>query len=119
MGSTMVAMVMLAGISHHTPSYFEEKSAQVFASFWTFKAAHTVEESQNPLAQLRERDALLLPGGRASVQAGATGAMMLGAAVVFAAHAPRPLRPLVDGPVHVGPSLFDGGGMGAGIGGRF
>ncbi|HEY1586814.1 MAG TPA: hypothetical protein VGH63_14070 [Polyangia bacterium] len=28
-------------------------------------------------------------------------------------------RAVVDGPVHVGPALFEGGGMGAGVGGRF
>jgi hypothetical protein len=37
---------------------------------------------------------------------------------VLSAHAPRPFRVIFDGPVHVGPAIFDGGGMGAGIAGR-
>ena len=118
MGSTMLAMMIVVG-GQHTPSYFEQKSAQVFASFLSFKSAHTVEQDQNRVQEMRDRDALLLPGGRSSMQSGAMGSMVMGAAVVFAAHAPAKLRPLVDGRVHVGPALFDGGGMGAGIGGHF
>ena len=53
------------------------------------------------------------------MQSAALGSMVMGAAVVLAAHAPAGLRPLVDGPVHVGPALFVGGGMGAAVGGRF
>jgi hypothetical protein len=44
---------------------------------------------------------------------------MLGAMCVVAAHAPKPLRVLIDRRVHLGPARFDGGGMGAGIGARF
>jgi hypothetical protein len=119
MGSTMVAMMVIAGVAHHTPSYFEQKAAQVFASFHTFKTARTAAEEQDPLQQARDRDALLLPGGAVSMRSGALGSMVMGAAVVLAAHAPAQLRPIVDGPVHVGPALFEGGGMGAGIGARF
>ena len=53
------------------------------------------------------------------MQSGALGSMVMGAAVVLAAHAPKRVRAIVDGPVHVGPALFEGGGMGAGVGGRF
>ena len=119
MGSTMMAMMFVVGVGNHTPTYFEQKSAQVFASFLSFHAARTVEQEQNRLQDLRERDALLLPGGRASMQSGAMGSMVMGATIVLAAHAPDKLRPLVDGRVHVGPALFDGGGMGAGVGGHF
>jgi hypothetical protein len=119
MGSTMVAMMIMVGAAQHTPSYFEQTSARVFASFHAFKTVHTTEEEQNPLQQHRDLDALMLPGGAPSMQAGAMGSMVMGAAVVLAAHAPKRLRPIVDGPVHVGPALFEGGGMGAGIGGRF
>jgi hypothetical protein len=119
MGTTMLAMMVVAGVSNQAPSYFEQKSAQVFAAFLAFKPAHTVEEEQNRVQQAREHDELLLPGGRASMQSGAMGSMVMGAAVVFAAHAPAKLRPLVAGRVHLGPALFDGGGMGAGIGGHF
>jgi hypothetical protein len=38
---------------------------------------------------------------------------------VLAAHAPAPLRPLFDSRVHLGPAVFEGGGMGAGVGGTF
>ncbi len=121
MGSTMLAMLMIVGAPghHHRATYFETKNEQVVRSFLQFKAAHTVEREQNLLGLARERDLLLLGGRAPSLQAGALGSMVMGAAVVLAAHAPDKLRPLVDGPVHVGPALFEGGGMGAGVGGRF
>lgn len=101
-------------------SYVELKSDQVFAAFLMFVPAHTVEQEQDRLSAMRERDALLLGDGHSpSMQASAVGAMMMGATIVLAAHAPERLRPLVDGVVHVGPAVFDGGGMGAGIGARF
>jgi hypothetical protein len=101
-------------------SYVEQKSDQVFAAFLMFMPARTVEEQQNRLGAARERDGLLLGGGGSpSMQASAVGAMMMSATIVLAAHAPERLRPLVDGAVHVGPAVFDGGGMGAGLGGRF
>lgn len=122
-------MVGLGGVAsaqapaqlHHQrdKSYVEHKSDQVFAAFLTFAPARTVEEQQNRLGAMRERDALLLGGGSPSTQSSAIGAMMMGATVVLAAHAPERLRPLVDGVVHLGPAVFDGGGMGAGLGGRF
>ena len=100
-------------------SYVEHKSDQVFAAFLLFQPARTVEQQQNRLGAARERDALLIAGGSPSTQAGAFGAMMMSATIVLAAHAPERLRPIVDGAVHVGPAVFDGGGMGAGLGGRF
>jgi len=67
----------------------------------------------------RERDRLLLfntphPQG-ASI---GVGLAMFGAVTILAAHAPGALRAIFDGPVHLGPAVFDGGGMGAGIAGR-
>ncbi len=117
---TMLAMMMIVGApTHHAASYFEAKNEQVIRSFLLFKTAHTVEREQNLLGLQRERDALLLGGRAPSLQAGAMGSAVMGAAVVLAAHAPARLRAVVDGPVHVGPALFEGGGMGAGVGGRF
>jgi hypothetical protein len=104
----------------HNKSFFAIKSEQVMRSFFQMKLVPSVEREQDSLQRLRDRDDLLVPAGRApSLQAGAFGGMMLGAAVVLVAHAPEPVRVIVDGPVHVGPALFDHGGMGAGIGGRF
>ena len=119
MGSTMLTMVALVGVAHPRPSYFAERSAAVYASFLDLSRVRTTEEQQNRLGQLRDRDALMLPGGAPSLRSGMLGSMILGAAVVFVAHAPKRVRLVVDGPVHVGPALLDGGGMGAGIGGRF
>lgn len=121
MGTTMLTMMVLVGASHQEPqqSYVEQKSALVMRSFLTFKSARTVEEDQDRLGQARARDALLLGGRAPSLQSGALGSMMLSAAIALVAHAPRPLRVVVDGPVHLGPALFEGGGMGAGVGGRF
>jgi len=116
----MLAMMMIVGApSHHAASYFEQTSGKVLRAFVQLKTAHTEEVEENGLEQARARDALLLGGRAPSLQAGALGSMVMGAAVVFAAHAPARLRPLVDGPVHFGPALFDGGGMGAAIAGRF
>jgi hypothetical protein len=108
----------------HGKSNFAIKSEQVMHAFLRFQtlppANAIVERAQDRLQSLRERDALLLPAGRVpSVGSGGLGAAMLGATIVLAAHAPAPLRPLFDARVHLGPALFDGGGMGAGIGGRF
>jgi len=117
----MLAMLMIVGAPshHHQASYFEAKNEQVIRSFLQLKTAHTVEREADALGLARDRDLLLLGGRAPSLQSGALGAMVMGAAVVLAAHAPAKLRPLVDGPVHVGPALFEGGGMGAGVGGRF
>ena len=122
MGTTMLMLITVLGApaqKPHQPTYFEQKNAQVMHAFLVFDGVRTVEEDQNRLQQLRDRDAILWGGRTPSMQAGGLGSMVMGAAVVLAAHAPARLRPLVDGPVHVGPALFDGGGMGAGVGGRF
>jgi hypothetical protein len=77
-------------------------------------------EGGDALEVRRDRDRLVLfRGPQAQGQAVAIGLAMFGASTVLSAHAPRPLRVLFDGPVHVGPAIFDGGGMGAGVGGRF
>ena len=120
MGTTMLAMVMILGApAPRHESYVEQKNAAVMRSFLMFKSARTTEQDQNRVQQARERDELCLGGRAPSLQAGALGSMVMGAAVVLAAHAPAKIRTIVDGPVHVGPALFEGGGMGAGIGGRF
>jgi hypothetical protein len=67
----------------------------------------------------RERDRLLLlRGPQDPSSALALGAAMFAATTFLSAHAPRPLRTVFDGPIHLGPAIFDGGGMGAVIGGR-
>lgn len=120
MGTTMLAMVMILGApAPRHESYVAQKSAAVMRSFLMFKSEHTVEQEQNRLQQAREHDQLLVGGRTASLQSGALGSMVMGAAVVLAAHAPKRVRAVVDGPLHVGPALFEGGGMGAGVGGRF
>lgn len=116
----MLAMMMVVGVSHQPhESYVEQKNAAVMRSFLTFKSERTVEEGQNRVQQARDRDQLLLGGRAPSLQAGALGSMVMGAAVVLVAHAPKCVRAIVDGPVHIGPALFEGGGMGAGVGARF
>ncbi|HXU70259.1 MAG TPA: hypothetical protein VN947_13075 [Polyangia bacterium] len=117
---TMLAMMMIVGApSHHQPSYVEVHTAAVVRSFLIFKSDKGVEREQNAVGEARAHDALMLGGRAPSMQSGAMGSMVMGAAVVLAAHAPARMRAVVDGPVHVGPALFEGGGMGAGVGGRF
>jgi hypothetical protein len=101
-------------------SYVATHSAQVLHAFIKFSTARGVEQQQDRLTTLRDRDALLLPAGTTpSARAGSYGALMMGASIVLAAHAPARLRPIFDGRVHAGPALLDGGGMGAGVAGRF
>jgi hypothetical protein len=115
------------GVHARGKSFFAIKNEQVMHAFLRFQALpnapnapNAIDRAQDRLQSLRDRDALLLPAGRVpSLAAGGLGAAMLGATIVLAAHAPAPLRPLFDARVHFGPALFDGGGMGAGSGGRF
>ena len=120
MGTTMLAMMMIVGTpSHQKATYFEARNEAVVRSFLVFKTAQPVEREQNLVQQSRERDELMLGGRSQNLQSSALGSMVMGAAVVLAAHAPARVRAIVDGPVHVGPALFEGGGMGAGVGARF
>jgi len=76
-------------------------------------------EGGDALEVRRDRDRLVLfRGPEVQGAAVAVGLAMFTAATILSAHAPRPLRGVFDGPVHVGPAIFDGGGMGAGIAGR-
>ena len=76
-------------------------------------------EAGDALEVRRDRDRLVLFRGPQSQGASvAIGLVMFLATTLSSAHAPRPLRVAFDGPVHLGPAIFDGGGMGAGIAGR-
>jgi hypothetical protein len=76
-------------------------------------------ESADGLEVRRDRDRLVLfRGPQAQGTAVATGLAMFVATTILSAHAPRAVRALFDGPIHLGPAIFDGGGMGAGIAGR-
>jgi hypothetical protein len=80
-----------------------------------FAAARITDD----LEMRRDRDRLLLfRGEQPQGAAVGLGIAMFGTATLLAAHAPRPLRVLFDRPIHLGPAVFDGGGMGAGIAGR-
>ena len=78
-------------------------------------------DMEDPLAVEREREHLLVLRDRPAGQgeAVAVGLAMFMTATVAAAHAPGPLRSLFDSASHVGPALFQGGGMGAGAGGSW
>ena len=76
-------------------------------------------EAGDALEVRRDGDRLVLfRGPQAQGAAVGLGLVMFAATTILSAHAPRPLRVLFDGPVHLGPAIFDGGGMGAGIAGR-
>jgi hypothetical protein len=96
----------------HPTSYFEQHAALVAHDLMHFNQPYTLQ-------QMRDRDTLLLygpaAGGATSV---ASGIALFSTVVVGAAHAPAPLRLLFDRRMHLGPALFDGGGMGAGVGGH-
>ncbi len=96
----------------HTPTYFEEHSARVTRDMLKFQHGYTLET-------MRERDALQLYGATpGTTTSTGLGIGVLTTAVISAAHAPLPLRFAFDRTFHLGPAIFDGGGMGAGFGGR-
>jgi hypothetical protein len=137
----------VAPLANASPSFVEFHSARVENDLMMFKptlvgitpagparnadliAASPVKKKQmrflvaaqggDVLEVRRDRDRLVLfRGPQPQGAAVGIGLAMFGATTILAAHAPRPLRVLFDGPVHLGPAIFDGGGMGAGIAGR-
>jgi len=98
--------------SQQPETYFMRHYARVERSMIILPQEYTLED-------MRERDTLRLagptPGSPAST---VTGAGLFSTLVVGAAHTPPFLHFAFDGALHVGPTLFDGGGMGAGFGGR-
>lgn len=98
------------------------RDAELFARSPEKKGFHffTPAKAGDDLELRRDRDRLLLfrepqPQGAAV----GLGMAMFGTMTMLSAHAPRALRALFDGPVHPGPAVFDGGGMGAGVAGRW
>jgi hypothetical protein len=94
------------------PTYFAEHSARVSRDLLMFQHSYTLDT-------MRQRDTLELYG----VTPGTSTSTALGVAafstmVVSSAHTPVPLRFAFDRKFHLGPAIFDGGGMGAGFGGR-
>jgi hypothetical protein len=99
---------------------FAYYNARVMHAFLIFTPARGLEERANPLETLRARDQLRLVAGQApNDEAGGLGALLMSLTCAAAAHAPGPVRALFAGPVHLGPAVFDGGGLGAGVGGHW
>ncbi len=111
------------------PSFVEFHSARVENDLLLFQPtligitllrSLTPARAADDLEVRRDRDRLLL--FRETQPQGASvglGLAMFGATTILSAHAPRPLRMFFDRPVlHLGPAVFDGGGMGAGVAGR-
>ena len=98
--------------SLRTPSYFEQHSGRVERDLLLFHHGYTLE-------RMRERDTLelygLTPGSPTST---ALGVGLFSNVVVAAAHTPAALRFAFDRSLHLGPAVLDGGGLGAGFGGR-
>jgi hypothetical protein len=105
-------------LQKHTASYVESHSLQVMHSMLRFRTVRGLEQQQNPLDWYRDRDHLAL-FAPSQTQSASYGVALFGAVTVLAAHAPRALQVVFAGPVHLGPAIFDGGGLGAGVGGRF
>ncbi|MCA1664677.1 MAG: hypothetical protein LC659_10475 [Myxococcales bacterium] len=68
------------------------------------------------LARRRDRLLLFRPERRTS-EGAALGVGLFGATTMMAAHLPPPLRVIFDRETHLGPAIFDDGGMGAGVAG--
>jgi hypothetical protein len=96
----------------HAPTYFEAHSARVDRNLLRFQHGYSLEI-------MRERDTLQLYGATpGTARSTGLGVASFSAAVVSSAHTPLPLRFAFDRAFHVGPAIFDGGGLGAGFGGR-
>ena len=67
------------------------------------------------LARRRDRLLLFRPERHGGGDGAALGLGMFTAMTMMAAHMPEPLRLLFDRRVHLGPAIFDDGGMGAGL----
>jgi hypothetical protein len=89
---------------------------EIEQSGWSFVRAASTEDL---LALARQRDRVLLFNVRPPIGGGlGAGFALFTLSTIGSAHAPRRLRLLFDGPVHLGPAILDGGGMGMGIGVR-
>jgi hypothetical protein len=98
--------------SPRPPTYFERHYARVEHDMLFFDHGYTLE-------RMRERDALSLYGPTpGTTMSTALGIGLFSGVVVSAAHTPPFLRFAYDRSFHVGPAIFDGGGMGAGFGGH-
>lgn len=94
------------------PTYFQRHSARVEHDMLLFQHGYTLE-------YMRDRDALQLYGSTPGTNTSTgLGIGLFSAVVVSAAHTPPFLRFAFDRSLHLGPAVFDGGGMGAGFGGR-
>jgi hypothetical protein len=94
------------------PSYFERHAARVERNIHIFQHGYSLEQS-------RERDELRLygrtPGSPAATMSGIG---LFSFAVFSVAHTPAALDFAFDRGLHLGPAVFEGGGMGAGFGGH-
>jgi hypothetical protein len=116
----IAALLVLLAASSSYAEKLSRYNARVMHAFLVFTPARTLQERSAGLEIARARDRfLLLRGDPRDEQAMGFGALMLGVTTIMTAHAPQSLRPLFDGPVHLGPAVFDGGGLGAGIGLRW
>lgn len=103
-------------------SYFAQHSQRVEAALLRFSASLAPEEQQRRVDIFRDRDRLRLwhATGTLEPPSAAIGVALFAAAVVFTAHTPERLRPLVESRVvHLGPSISDTGGVGVAVGGKF
>jgi hypothetical protein len=115
--------------TNRPPPASASATTKVLAPLPRFVAVHTARVGHSMVVLLREptledareRDGLSLwrAGGVGGTRAALRGVALFTGATVFAAHAPRPLRRLVDRDLHFGPALLDGGGVGAGVAARF
>lgn len=94
-------------------SYFQQHADMVMRDMLMFHVPYTLEN-------MRDRDMLYLYGPTPGTFSSATkGVAMFSGAVLGVAHLPGKARVLFADPrAHIGPALFDNGGMGAGVGGR-
>jgi hypothetical protein len=107
------------GLTPAASSYFAVHNGRVMRAMIRFTPPLSPEQQLNRLDFFRARDELLLwrePPTAADPRGAILGIGLFATAIVAAAHAPAPLRFIVDGKLHVGPSISESG-VGVAIGG--
>jgi hypothetical protein len=108
----------LAPLPSAAVSYLTMHVARVEHDLLLFRVALPPEQAMDPLQQHRDQDRMTLDRVRSPLGLSyAIGPALFDAMVALAAHSP--VRAPFDHTVHLGPAVFDGGGMGLGFGGRF
>jgi hypothetical protein len=95
----------------------QAEAAPSFIAFHTARVQHDLMVFHPDYPGLVMKLRLLFRDTNRQTSSTALGLGLFAVTTVMSAHLPDPLRVMFDGPMHLGPAIFDDGGMGAGIAG--